>query len=150
MATVACAEAASLPVKMLAKLHRHLQSVSLYTGSIHPVPNYWRRVMEVEDTLPALASFDLRERQSAARLAAADASPPLLVEAWWHDAQLPKCLGGLGLGNQAHGARAARAACVLGVLRTLRESCSLLASMSDHELWALCNVTPCAGVSDRL
>ena len=30
MATVACAEAASLPVKMLAKLHRHLQSVSLY------------------------------------------------------------------------------------------------------------------------
>ena len=31
MATVACAEAASLPVKMLAKLHRHLQSVSLYS-----------------------------------------------------------------------------------------------------------------------
>ena len=30
MATVACAEAAFLPVKMLAKLYRHLQSVSLY------------------------------------------------------------------------------------------------------------------------
>ena len=46
-----------------------------------------------------MAKVDERLRVSMEKLAETYASPPALVDAWWAEAQLSTCKGGLGVGG---------------------------------------------------
>ena len=73
----------------------------LLTVCAQAMPTYFMQVMPPHVTVPALRAAVLpRLRRSLELLAAANASPPEVVERWWERAQLPTSMGGEGVGGQ--------------------------------------------------